>query len=269
MASAFMWDDKVRAAALGSISGDDAVGSLPLTNLQDPQPRIRTRWRQEDISNPIGIIADFGASTTIQCVALICTSLSAATTIRWYVGDDPTFATYDFFSGAISWTPAAADNGNFIGIDTTGGSGRYLLVEISLNIAQTEADIGLLRAGPIWVPGRAYSYGISEGRVMLDRRDVNPLTGAHFPVTAPFNPRRATFGLDLLSGAEAIGQHRQLLDTLGAAGDLLWIPDTGLSLAERNRRSIWGPVNAPGEMAGLTHRAPGAFNRSFSITERL
>lgn len=45
-------------------------------------------------------------------------------------------------------------------------------------------DIVLLLAGLLWRLQRGTSYGIREGRVMLDRRDRNPYTGAEFPVPA-------------------------------------------------------------------------------------
>ena len=62
-------------------------------------------------------------------------------------------------------------------------------------------------------------------------------------------PRLVAFTLPALSVAEARNQHRDLLRRLGAAGDALWIAELGDSVAERNRRAIWGAVNAPGEEA--------------------
>jgi hypothetical protein len=60
-------------------------------------------------------------------------------------------------------------------------------------------DIGLLVAGQLWRLQRGTAYGIREGRVMLDRRDRNPYTGAEFPVPAIVNPRMAAFTLPALS----------------------------------------------------------------------
>jgi hypothetical protein len=84
-------------------------------------------------------------------------------------------------------------------------------------------DIGLLVAGQLWRLQRGTAYGIREGRVMLDRRDRNPYTGAEFPVPAIINPRFAAFTLPALSVAEARNQHRELLRRLGATGDAFWI----------------------------------------------
>ena len=70
---------------------------------------------------------------------------------------------------------------------------------------------GLLLAGQLWRLQRGTAYGILEGRVMLDRRDRNPHTGAEFPVPAIVNPSMAAFTLPALSTAEARHQHRDML----------------------------------------------------------
>jgi hypothetical protein len=48
-----------------------------------------------------------------------------------------------------------------------------------------------------------------------------------------------------LSTAEARNQHRDMLRRLGAARDTLWIAELSDSMAKRNRRAIWGAMNAP------------------------
>jgi hypothetical protein len=52
--------------------------------------------------------------------------------------------------------------------------------------------------------------------------------------------------------AEARNHHRDLLRRLSTAGDALWIEELRDSLAERNRRAIWGAVHAPGEEASTS-----------------
>ena len=130
-------------------------------------------------------------------------------------------------------------------------------------------DIGLLVAGQLWRLQRGTGYGIREGRVMLDRRDRNPFTGAEFPVPAIINPRFAAFTLPALSVAEARNQHRDLLRRLGAAGDALWIAELGDSVAERNRRAIWGAVNAPGEEASASRDSLPLASRAVRMMERV
>jgi hypothetical protein len=104
---------------------------------------------------------------------------------------------------------------------------------------------------------------------MLDRRDRNPYTGAEFPVPAIVNPRMAAFTLPALSTAEARNQHRDMLRRLGAARDTLWIAELGDSVAERNRRAIWGAVNAPGEEASASRDSFQFTARSVRMVERV
>jgi hypothetical protein len=83
------------------------------------------------------------------------------------------------------------------------------------------------------------------------------------------NPRVATFTLPALSSAEARDQHRDLLRRLGSAGDTLWIAKLGDSVAERNRRAIWGAVNAPGEEASASRDSFQFTARSVRMVERV
>ena len=109
----------------------------------------------------------------------------------------------------------------------------------------------------------------AKGRVMLDRRDRNPYTGAEFPVPAIMNPRMAAFTLPALSTAEARNQHREMLRRLGAARDTLWIAEFGDAMAERNRRAIWGAMNAPGEDAAVSRDCLPLASRGFRVVERV
>lgn len=98
------------------------------------------------------------------------------------------------------------------------------------------------------------AYGILEEQVMLDRQDRNPFSGAEFPVLAIINPRFTAFTLPALSVAEARNRHRELLRRLGATGKAFWIAELGDSLAERNRRAIWGGSKCSG---GRSQHQPG------------
>lgn len=48
----------------------------------------------------------------------------------------------------------------------------------------------------------------------------------------------ATITRPLLTRTEATGVARSMLDALGGAGDVLWVPETSLSQSELNRRCI-------------------------------
>jgi hypothetical protein len=166
--------------------------------------------------------------------------------------------------------PATGDeaSGNVVLLAPQPVTARYLRLDLAASGA-TAIDIGRLIAGPLWQPRRSYAYGIVEGRQINDRVDTNPLTGARFPVPALVNPRFARFTLPLLTTVEARGDFRALTRALGGVGDLLWIPETALSQAELNNRSLWGAAAAPGDLAGASRDSFAGSSRSFLIIERV
>jgi hypothetical protein len=206
----------------------------------------------------------------VDCVYLGSTSLGATATVRVGLSvSDATGAARDAWdSGVLSPAPAAATFGQVVVLRTAGpATGRYLRVDVADGAASV-LDIGIIAAGALWRLARGHAYGIEEGRLMLDRRDRNDLTGAEFAVPALANPRVARFTLPTLTPAEFVGQHRSLLAVLGAAADGLWVPDLALSQAELNARSIWGALAQPGATVAARRSLP-VFDRSFAVTERV
>lgn len=270
MSAAFLYDDLIASAAFIGDLGTAASASLPLTHLTEPQPRIRTRWVPASAS----IYVDFGSAVTMSCVALIGTTFGAVDadpggpTVRVRLGNDAGFGATNWDTTALHPATNARANGNIILLHATSASGRYMRVDLD-NTLDSLLDVGRLVAGPLFRTTHSWSYGAGEGRLMLDRRDRNSFTGAEFPVPAVVNPRVMTFSLGAILPAEAIGEFRTMRDTLGAAGDALWIPDDGLSLAELNQRCIWGAVAQPGESAVLARSNFRLHSRSFTMTERV
>ncbi len=265
MPGAFLWDERVARAVGLSALGAQPVASMPLSNLLDPQPRHRTRW----LDTAATVLVDFGTPAAIDAVALLSTTLRFADAFRVRIGaaaDMASGVTYD--STTVGCETDDAAPGNVVLVLPATASGRYLMVNM-IAPGVVLIDVGRLVAGPLWRISRAVAYGVQEGREVLDRRDRNPLTGAEFPVPALANPRLARFTLPLLSATEGRTQHRALLAALGGAGEALWIPETSLSLAELNARSIWGAVAAPGEEALATRDSPAGTSRSFRIVERV
>ncbi|WP_431304039.1 hypothetical protein [Sediminicoccus sp. BL-A-41-H5] len=171
-------------------------------------------------------------------------------------------------TGAVPASTGDEANGNVVLLRSGAATARYLLVDVA-DASLPAIDIGILAAGPLWRLARGMAYGVREGRMILDQRDRNPLTGAEFVVPALANPRFAAFTLPALSRAEATDAHRDLVRRLGAARDALWIPETADSRAETNRRAIWGAVNQPGEEAAAVRGSFPLLNRAFRIVERL
>lgn len=264
MSAAFLYRDVMVSAAFIGDLGTVASPSLPLGNLTDSQPRIRTRWTPASAS----IYVDFGASQTVSALALIGTNLTAASTVRWRIGNDAGFSATNYDTGDLYALTTAAAGGNVVLLHATSASGRYMRVDLA-DLVLGWIDVGRLVAGPLFRTTHAWAYGAGEGRLMLDRRDRNGFTGAEFPVPAVVNPRVMHFTLGAITQAEAVGDFRTMQDTLGAAGDALWIPDDGLSLAELNQRSIWGAVAQPGESALITRSNFRLHSRSFQMVERV
>ena len=79
----------------------------------------------------------------------------------------------------------------------------------------------------------------------------------------------AAFTLPAPSAAEVRDQHRDMLRRLGAARDMLWIAERTDSMAERNRRTIWGAMNAPGEDAAVNRDSLLLASRGFRLVERV
>ena len=75
--------------------------------------------------------------------------------------------------------------------------------------------------------------------------------------------------LPKLGASGARNQHRDMLRRLGAARDTLRIAELTDRLAERNRRAVWGAMNAPGEDAAISPDSLPLASRGFSMVERV
>jgi hypothetical protein len=240
------------------------VPSMPLANLQDAQPRRRARLNAASATLDVDLLA----ALPVDYVALLSTTLSANALIRVRLANVSSFATVLADTGTINAAAQDEAQGNVVLVLPAPITARYLRIDLT-DDAAAFMDIGLLVVGPLWRLQRGTAYGIREGRVMLDRRDRNPFTGAEFPVPAIVNPRMAAFTLSALSIAEARNQHRDLLRRLGAAGDALWIAELGDGMAARNRRAVWGAMNAPGEEASVSRDSFPFTARTVRMVERV
>jgi len=262
MPGAFLQQDRVSTGSVASAQA--TIATMPITNLQDPQPRRRARL----MGSSATITADLGAEVPVDCVALISTTLGAGAVVQARLSNVANFSVTLADTGLLNAEAQDESQGNVVLMLPAPVTARYLRIELT-DGAAASMDIGLLVAGQRWRLLRGTAYGIREGRVMLDRRDRNPFTGAEFPVPAIVNPRMAAFTLPALSVAEARNQHRDLLRRLGAAGDALWIAELTDNMAERNRRAIWGAMNAPGEEASASRDSLPFTARTVRMVERV
>lgn len=271
MAGAFLYDNLIQQAF--SVQVNATLGGLsagtPVAYLLDPQPRLRVRvflapaWIQ--------VLVDLGGQKALDCVAAISSTATPAATVRVRLStaDASGVAGDAWDSGAAVLADTGPEAyGNILVVRAAGpATGRYLLVDI-VDGDLMSLDLGYLAAGPLWRVSRAVSYGSREGRMMMDRRDRNTFTGAEFPVPSLLNPRFAVFAVQNMNGTEITTQHREMTRRLGAAGDALWIPDTGLSRFEMNRRAIWGAMAQPGDDVGAERVNFIGWSRAWRIIER-
>ena len=237
---------------------------MPITNLQDPQPRRRARL----MGSSATVTADLGSEVPVDCVALISTTLGAGAMVQARLSNVANFGVTLADTGPLNAEAQDESQGSVVLVLPALVTARYLRVDLTDGVAPY-IDIGLLVAGQLWRLLRGTAYCIRERRVMLDRRDRNPYTGAEFPVPAIVNPHVAAFTLPALSTPEARNQLRDMLCRLDAARDTLWMAELTDSMAERNRRAIWGAMNAPGEDAAISRDSLPLASRGFRVVERV
>jgi hypothetical protein len=263
MAGAFLYDNLVTQGVGLSVAGA-VTGASPLL---DPQPRYRVRVP----GTAAAVLVDLGGARQVDCVAVISSTLGASATVRARLStaDAIGVAGDAWDSGVVPAQTTDAAMGNVVLIRAAGpATGRYLLVDL-VDGTSPYVDFGIVAAGALWRLTRAQSYGFADGRIILDTRERNALTGAEFPAPALVNPRYTAFQVAVMSSGEAAGAQRSMLARLGAVRDALWIPDIGLSQAEMNARSIWGAAARPGDEAGVTRAVFPGWNRSWRLIERV
>lgn len=264
MAGAFLYDNLVLSAA--SVSGPAAIATAPASNLLNPQPRVRMR----STGGTGAVLVDLGGPRALDSAFLGSTTATTGATVRVRLSlVDPTGAAGEVWdTGTLAAETGEEANGNVVVIRAAGPvTGRYLLVELT-DGALSVVDIGIAAAGALWRQSRAQSYGYSEGRVIADTRDVNPLTQAQFPAPALVNPRFAAFQVAVMSRGDSEAG-REMRRRLGGVGDALWIPDLGLSQSELNNRSIWGGVYQPGADAGHVRPVFPGWTSAWRMIERV
>ena len=158
MPGAFLYDNVVQGATLAS--AEASVATLPLSNLQDAQPRRRTRL----MGSTATVTADLGSNKSVDCAALISTTLGAGATVRARVGTeaalveaapivDLDFLARDALLQMAAWTPARGGGGGT-------GEATYFDAAGNLQIAAageyriTHDPVTLERRGVLLEPGR-------------------------------------------------------------------------------------------------------------------
>lgn len=257
------------AGATITVGLGEAVAAMPLTHLFSEQPRERARLLLTSSANAV-LLVDFGDAVTIDCIALIGTTLNAQASyvVRASLTDPAVSISNSILTtGTVAAETSDAAGGNVVCLLASPVSARYWRIAVT-NPNAPVADIGLLVMGRLIRLERQRAYGGGEGRLVLDQRDRNERTGAEFVVPALVNPRTADVTLPMLTLAEASGVMRDIVAG-GAARDLLWVPETSAAQAELNLGCIWGAAQQPGARALVQRRLPTRSTRELVLTERV
>ena len=179
MPGAFLYDNAVRGATLSSTQA--TVGTMPLSNLQDPQPRRRTRL----MGSSAAIIADMGANLSVDCAALISTTLGAGATVRLRLGSEagiveaaPLFG-LDFLqavpSSMAAWSPARGG---------AGGAGEATYFDAAGNLAIAAAGEWRIDHDPITRERRGLLLEPRRTNIALWSRDFTQAAWVKTSITA-------------------------------------------------------------------------------------
>ena len=230
-------------ADTGTVTVDNAVGTLPITNLQDRQ--IVKIWRNSQTTAQIDV--DFGQGRIVDFAALIKHTISQTGKIRWRLSNASDFSSTVYDSGLIDAWPIVEEFGTLPwGVFSWGGylnitvaaqytistfavlsspvQARYLRIDIS-DADNTDGYIqaGRLIAGPAYKPSINYGNGI-EFEFVDDSRITKSRGGQTF-IDEIERFRRIRFDLINLPENEMFQNVFNAIDRLrGVAQDILIIP---------------------------------------------
>lgn len=251
-----MYDDRVPAATL---SGTAPVSTLPLTNMQDPQPRKVARWS----ATTAYMVADFGAAAPIGLVALSGTNLTTSATRRVRLSSaDATGAAGDVHDSGTAG--AGADiryNGTVIYHLSADASARYLRVDIT-DATLTWLDVGLFLAGPGFRPSRNFQYGMSLGYQEFGIAEASPI-GVRF-ASRRGRGRAISLRFDFASEVEAMTNHIELARMSGGTENIVVVPDPDGTY--KAQQAIVGLVDDVSEIKNTLFKL---WSRTINVVERI
>lgn len=216
----FSWVNLSDAAML---SGGGAVSTLPVQNLQDPQPRKVYRT----IGTSAFAIADLGSAQAADLLAIAGTNLSTgATGLRVRASNtDPTCTSslvYDSNgdSGLIKLGPDPRYLGNVFFLFGATQTARYWRIDVT-DASLGNVDIGRLWIGPKFVPNSNITVGYGLGYDDTGAQGRSVYGQLHIRTGA--KSRHAKLQLDFLSEAEAKASMFEMQRLAGVTGDVLFI----------------------------------------------
>lgn len=245
-----------------SLTADNQVASLPVTNLQTPHADTTNQWRTT--SRTASFTADTGSSaSTWRLFMLAHTNLNSNALIRWIVSDDSTFATSNYDSGSTFAGTLPGYQQSVI-IAPSEVTGRY--VRCSLNNASNPdpfLSVGLAYAGPVYTPGRGLSYESSWA--VQTAQDIVQTRGGQQYVTLRHRQRAWDMAFNTLPSAELYTSIAEVMRTADTGQNIAFVP---FSDGQPSREAIMGLLRTT---SGIGYPARIAQYRGWraQITERL
>lgn len=225
------------------IVASDEVSTLPALNITSPV--VQKVWRALTTTPTLDI--DFGASASIDVLALFGLSMIAGDTVRHKLSNVSQGATDVLDTGAIN---CGVIDGYFQHVRLLNApvTARYWTIVFSAASRSAEGyvDIGRAWAGLLWEPDINFSYGWSRG--WIDTADVPRAkrSGVAFPSEGA-TYRKISVTYEQLGDTESdeaaeidrvCGRHQQLIFIPDRAGDLFRRPILG-------RLSDTSPIKQP------------------------
>ena len=266
----------------GTATVDNAVSTLPITNLQDRQ--LVKIWRNSQKTAVINV--DFGAAKIIDFAALVKHNISQTGTIRGRFSNASDFSTTVYDSGVVkawarveefgtlpwgvfSWggfiNPSIAVNYAISSFDIQASAvaARYMRIDISDNDnTDNYLQAGRLIAGPAYQPSINYSNGV-QFEFMDDSRITKSRGGQTF-IDEVERYRRIRFELVNIPQAEIFDNVFNNLDRLrGTSQDILVIPQPGDSTTWLTQ-NIYGRVT---RTSPLTNTALNFYSKFIEVEE--
>jgi len=266
----------------GTLTVDNAVGTLPITNLQDRQ--IVKIWRNSQTTAQIDM--DFGQGRIVDFVALIKHTISQTGKIRYRLSNVSDFSSTEHDSGLIDAWPIVEEFGTLPwGVFSWGGylnitiaaqytissfnvltspvQARYLRIDIS-DPDNTDGYLqaGRLIAGPAYKPSINYANGVQFE--FVDESRITKSRGGQTFVDEVERFRRIRFELINLPENEMFQNVFNAIDRLrGVAQDILVIP-------QPDEPTTWITQNIYGRIAQtqpITNSALTYYGRMIEVEE--
>jgi hypothetical protein len=255
------WTNHIKAAS--SLTASSAAAGLGPDQLATDQGATSTALQTAASVVTVTVTVDMGAAVTWRLLGLFRTNLTPDATVRWRLGDDPTFATNTVDTGTISADVAAGYGQHVYPLDAD-VSARYLRCTLGdTGNPQGFLNIPLMFAGPAWQPPIQWSPDAVESAV-VDGASPTTRGGQVWPELR-WRRRRRSVPLPLVPRADRWPQLGALEVHAATGGNVLLVPSPGGDLS---REPVFGPAEFDG--VGYASRAAHLYRTTrFAVTERL